>query len=65
MDNNALDFDLVKSVGEFFRLDPKQMERIIGEVLESVSHWGGVADKIGIIRAEKELMKGAFNLKYA
>ena len=39
MDNNALDMELAKSVGEFFRLDNKQMETIIEEVLSSVSQW--------------------------
>src|SRR3546814_6969225 len=29
MDNNALDFDLAKRVGEFFRLDNKKMDQII------------------------------------
>ncbi|MCS3555871.1 MULTISPECIES: type II toxin-antitoxin system HipA family toxin [unclassified Sphingobacterium] len=60
MDNNALDLDLAKSVGEFFRLDQNQMDSIISEVLESVSQWENVADKIGISRAEKELMSSAF-----
>jgi len=62
MDNNSLDFDLAKSVGEFFRLDYKQMDGIIREVLESVSEWERVADRIGISRAEKELMSGAFKI---
>src|SRR5690606_32689538 len=62
MDNNSLDFDLAISVGEFFRLDHKQMDRIIQEVLESVSQWDRVADNIGISRAEKELMSGAFKI---
>lgn len=60
MDNNALDFDLAKSVGEFFRLDKKQMETIIKEVLNSVSHWRNIANKLGISRIEQELMEGAF-----
>lgn len=29
MDSNALDFDLARSVGEFFRLSQKQMDNII------------------------------------
>lgn len=62
MDNNALDFDLAKSVGEFFRLDHKQMDEIIQEVLESVSQWERIASSIGISRAEKELMSGAFKI---
>ncbi|MBN8789422.1 MAG: HipA domain-containing protein, partial [Terrimonas sp.] len=62
MDNNLLDFNLAISVGKFFRLDQKQMDRIIWEVLESVSQWERVADRIGISRAEKELMSEAFKI---
>jgi len=38
------------------------MDGIIQEVLESVSQWERVADSIGISRAEKELMSGAFKI---
>ncbi len=61
MDNNALDFDVAKSVGDFFRLDEKQMDHIIAEVSASVSQWENISDKIGISSAEKKLMAGAFN----
>ena len=60
MDSNALDFNLAKSVGEFFRLDQRQMDSIIHEVMESVNQWESVADDIGIPRAEREIMSGAF-----
>lgn len=62
MDNNSLDFDLAISVGEFFRLNRKQMDGIIQGVLESVSQWSRVADTIGISRAEKGLMSAAFKI---
>ncbi|GEM63372.1 hypothetical protein SF1_13540 [Sphingobacterium faecium NBRC 15299] len=64
MNNNALDFDLAKSVGEFFRLNQNQMDSIIGEILEGVSQWENLADKIGISRAEKELMSRAFKTHF-
>lgn len=60
MDNNALDFELAMSVGDFFRLDIAQMNYIIKEVLESISQWQSIASKIGISRADRELMSGAF-----
>ncbi len=60
MDNNALDLDLAKSVGEYFRLDNEQMETILEEVLKSVRQWKKIANEIGISRAEQELMVGAF-----
>ncbi|TDS12998.1 type II toxin-antitoxin system HipA family toxin [Sphingobacterium paludis] len=62
MDNNALDFELAKSVGVFFRLNGAQMEQIISEVSKSVIGWEKVADTIGISRSERELMRGAFSV---
>jgi serine/threonine-protein kinase HipA len=59
-DNNALDFDLAKSVGEYFRLNKNQMEVIIQEVLEVTTKWKTMANEIGISRSEQELMEKAF-----
>jgi len=60
MDNNALDFELAKSVGEYFRLNDKQMTIIIEEVIQAVSQWRVMADSIGISRGEQEVMQAAF-----
>lgn len=60
MDNNALDLELAKSVGVFFRLTEKEMDKIIEEVLSSVNNWRKTANQLGISRAEQELMQGAF-----
>jgi len=60
MDNNALDLELAKSVGEYFRLNEKQMNLIIEEVLDVVGQWKKFANEIGISRAEQELMAAAF-----
>ncbi|PKA99669.1 serine/threonine-protein kinase HipA [Flavobacteriaceae bacterium MAR_2009_75] len=60
MENNSLDLELAKSVGEYFRLDDKQMDTIIEEVLETVVQWKMIANEIGIPRAEQELMAAAF-----
>ena len=62
MYNNALDYVLAKSVGEFFRLNNSKMERIIEEVLSVVSTWKKVAQSIGISNAEQNLMAKAFNV---
>lgn len=59
--NNSLDFDLAKSVGEYFQLDEKQMNKIIKEVKTAVSGWEMLAKKIGISQAEQKRMKKAFN----
>jgi serine/threonine-protein kinase HipA len=60
MDNNALDLDLAKSVGEYFRLNKNQMDIIIKEVLEATSNWKRIAKEVGISRSEQELMEKAF-----
>lgn len=62
MDNNALNYGLAKSVGEFFRLDNKQMDRIIQEVLAVITTWQDEANKIGIPKKEQQLMSKAFNV---
>lgn len=60
IDNNALDFELAKSVGEYFRLNSSEMDQVLAQVLSSVKQWRGWADKIGIPRSEQELMYPAF-----
>jgi serine/threonine-protein kinase HipA len=60
MYNNELDFELAKSVGEYFHLNDAEMNTIIKEVKTGVSSWKSVAQEIGITGAEQELMSGAF-----
>jgi serine/threonine-protein kinase HipA len=60
MDDNALDFVLAKSVGQYFRLSEKEMKAILGEVLSAVKDWKKIAEQIGIKNVEIELMAGAF-----
>jgi len=60
MDNNALDFDLARSVGEFFMLDLTSMNKIISEVVFVVSDWRKYANSIGISKTEQERMTPAF-----
>lgn len=60
LENNGLDLEIVKSVGEYFRLTPNKMEKIISEIRNSVSQWQDIANKIGIPRSEQEMMKSAF-----
>lgn len=62
MDNNALELELAKSVGEYFRLDDVRMNQIIREVIESVCQWKNYAKEIGISSAEQELMSAAFRI---
>jgi len=60
MDDNALDFDLAKSVGKYFRLSEKEMQAILDKVLSVVKDWKNMAQEIGIKNSEIELMAGAF-----
>jgi serine/threonine-protein kinase HipA len=60
--NNDLDFELAKNVGEYFRLNKQQMETIIQEVLKVTSNWRTIAKEIGIPRSEQELMEKAFHV---
>lgn len=62
MDNNALDIELAKSVGVYFRLSGKEMNVILDEVKASVTNWKKVANEIGISRSEQALMHGAFRV---
>ena len=62
MDNNSLDYDIAKSVGEYFRLNGNQMDTIINEVLKAVSTWKNEATKINIPEIEILLMDKAFNI---
>ncbi len=58
--DNALDFELAKSVGEYFQLTLPQMEAIIFEIKSVVKNWRRSAAAIGISRGEQEEMSGAF-----
>lgn len=62
-DNNSLDFELAKSVGEFFRLSNSEMDCILKEVKRSVKNWKKVADKIGISKSEQSLMQSSFKFE--
>ncbi len=61
-DNNALNIQLAKSVGVYFRLDETEMNHIIEEVKSTVSNWRRTASEIGIPRGEQALMSSAFKI---
>ena len=48
MDNNDLDIELAKSVGEYFRLNNTAMNNSIEEVKLGVKQWKILANEIGI-----------------
>ena len=59
-DNNALDFELARSVGEFFMLDTLSMDKIITEVKSVAGDWRMFAKSIGISKVEQDRMTPAF-----
>lgn len=61
-DDNALDFDLVKSVANDFRVDPKRANEIIAKIRSEVSGWEKVAEHFGISRSERQRMEKAFKI---
>ncbi|MBL7837790.1 MAG: type II toxin-antitoxin system HipA family toxin, partial [Bacteroidetes bacterium] len=63
MDDNALDFDLARSVGPYFKLNTKEMDKILKEVKTAVQKWEKMAIEIGISRSERSLMSSAFRIK--
>jgi len=65
MENNALDFDLAFSVGEYFQLTTEAMQEILSEVKNAVSGWKRMADAIGIPRQEQSRLEPAFRVRGA
>jgi serine/threonine-protein kinase HipA len=61
-ENNALDLDLARSVGEYFHLNQVEQEVIIKEVKSACINWREVADELSISRADQEMMAAAFRL---
>jgi len=63
MDNNALDLELAKRVGEYFRFGQKTMDAIVDEVAKSVSRWKeNSRRRLEISEAEQELMGSALKM---
>lgn len=60
--DNTLDFELTKSVGEFFQLGNREMDKIIDEVLAARKKWKKIATRAGIPATELDLMAGAFGV---
>lgn len=59
-DDNSLDFDLAKSVGEFFQLSNSEIETIVVDIKKAVKNWKVIAQEIGIPKTEQEIMASAF-----
>ncbi|HEJ9413186.1 TPA: type II toxin-antitoxin system HipA family toxin [Proteus mirabilis] len=60
--DNALDYQLVFDVKDFFRLSQTQATQIYDEVLIAVKQWQTVAKQLGISRVEQAMKKSAFNV---
>ncbi len=62
--DNGLSFELARSVGEYFQLNLKQMDKIFFEVLKARDKWQSIASSIGIPRNQQEIMGHAFQTKF-
>ncbi len=60
MDDNSLDLELAKSVGEYFMLKTNDMDEIINQVKAVTKRWKTYASAIGIPKKEQELMEPCF-----
>jgi serine/threonine-protein kinase HipA len=60
-DNNSLDFDLARNVGDFFMLDRPSMDKILTEVTSVIKDWRKYATAIGIPKPEQDRMAPAFS----
>ena len=61
-DDNSLSYELAMEVIDFFQMSEEDAMQIKSKVLLSVSNWEAVAKRVGISRAEQQLMAPAFNL---
>ena len=62
--DNALDWDLARSVAKYFRLKDNQAKEIIAMTRKTVGEWPKIASKYKIKRSEQELMAQAFEHSY-
>jgi len=58
--DNALSIDLALEVAEYFRVSDEKATEIISVVQSEVSKWESIAEKVGIPKAERNLMAKAF-----
>ena len=59
-EDNALDFSLVKSVSEFFRITTDDSENYLNHLSKVVSSWISKSKKMGLSNKERELVAPAF-----
>jgi serine/threonine-protein kinase HipA len=59
-DTDIADLDVLIGVAEYFRLNPSEAQRAIGEVSAATRRWREVAAKAGLGRAAVEQMAAAF-----
>lgn len=62
--DNALSFELARSVGEYFQLSLTQMDKILLDVIKARDKWQKIAGRIGIPRNQQEIIAQAFQVKF-
>jgi hypothetical protein len=58
--DNSLDFEVALEVAEYFRLEPRDADRVLTRVKQAAARWRGTASELGIGRSEQEAKQAAF-----
>ncbi len=58
--DNSLNLDVAREVAPYFRLSEQKTDKIIRQVIESVSEWKNYAEKYNIPKSEQTVMEKAF-----
>lgn len=62
LDDNALDFGLVRDVARHFRVSDKDAKSTLTRIGQVVAQWRDLAHDLGIARQEQEAMASAFRV---
>lgn len=62
--DNAQDLGLAKEVAPYFRIDAKQADKIIRDIIKVVQQWRREAKKMGISPSEQDFMENAFRVTH-
>jgi serine/threonine-protein kinase HipA len=58
--DNSLSIELALEVATYFRVTNQRAKEIIETIKKSVSEWNKVAEKIGVSKSDRDVMKNAF-----
>lgn len=62
-DDNSLSYELAIEMAPFFGLSKDEAHQLVTECTDIVTGWRGISDRLGISRAEQEMMAPAFRVQ--